>query len=433
MVNITLSPSSSASPLLPKPYKRATKALTRSFGAAIKAAKPADFSSYAKTASGLTGASLKAYEQSLRRRYALRDVAARLMPDERVARCGHHLAPMAGGKLAAGVRVQYSPSNQSSHYEGLEACSSVWMCSCCAAKITERRRVEIARAMREAKRLGLKVVMCTYTFSHHRWDKLEDILKALQKAWSRYTGGRRADRLNTVFQPIGFIKALEVTYGDINGWHPHLHVLYFLPANTNVKSFGSAARTIWMEAAYSAGLTVGDDYGFKMDTADHKVAWYIAKFGKEPTKATQDAWDQGWNESNELAKWHTKMGRARHVTPMQLLADYAATGDAWLGKLWQEYAGVFKNKRQLFWTPGLKKFFGIEEKTDKELAEEKMADANTLVFLYLEEWLAIVRYHKQVDLLMVARRSKGDATAVADYLYGLGFHRFAPGGTGRRV
>ncbi|MGM9117332.1 hypothetical protein ACTFF4_05615, partial [Campylobacter jejuni] len=27
----------------------------------------------------------------------------------------------------------------------------------------------------------------------------------------------------------GLIRNLEVTYGDANGWHPHVHELWFLP------------------------------------------------------------------------------------------------------------------------------------------------------------------------------------------------------------
>lgn len=360
----------------------------------------------------------------LTRRYELRDQAGIIMTGEAVARCGRFLAPQSGG-----VDVLYSPTQGTSHYAGLEACHSVWMCPCCAAKISERRRLELAIALRLARRFHLKVVMITYTFSHHRGEILTEMLTSMSRAWGLYTSGRRSNKLYTTFGVVGFIKALEVTYSDDNGWHPHIHQLVLLPEHSNTAAFGSAARTLWEEAAYSAGLTM-NEYGFKLDDCNEKVAWYIAKFNRDPSDVTLKAWEQGWTEANELTKWHTKLGRgadgqAEHVTPMQLLS-YANAGDTRSAALFREYCVAFKGKRQLYWSPGLKAMFQIKERTDKELAEEQTADATKLAFLYLEEWLTVVKAHKRVDLLMVAR--SGDAAKVADFLYGLGLARFAPGG-----
>ena len=381
---------------------------------------------YGRTASALA-VSAANVEKRLRTRYALRDCSGTLMPKEAVARCGRHLAPSSGG-----VHVLYSPSAQTAHFGGLEACHSVWMCPCCAAKITERRRLELTIALREARDLGLRVVMCTFTFRHHLGEHLPTMLKSMKRGWKLLMSGRRAQALRLAFGPVGFVKALEVTYSDDNGWHPHMHVLFFLPAGTSSKAFGSALRTLWEEAAYSAGLSM-DEHGFKIDDCNEKVAAYVAKFNRDPSEDTKKAWEQGWTEANELTKWHTKLGRdeagrPEHVTPMQLL-QYAEGGDERAGRLFQEYARAFKGQRQLFWSRGLKKLFGIDEKTDTEIAEEETADAERLAFLYLEEWQVVLKRNKRVDLLMVAR--KGTMDLVADFLYGLGLERFAPGGAGR--
>ena len=59
-----------------------------------------------------------------------------------------------------------------------------------------------------------------------------------------------------------------------------------------------------------------------------------------------------------------------------MLADYADQNDARAGALFAEFAGVFKGRRQLVWSPGLKKLAGIDEVSDEQAAEDavRMAD-----------------------------------------------------------
>ena len=68
--------------------------------------------------------------------------------------------------------------------------------------------------------------------------------------------------------------------------------------------------------------------------------------------------------------------RPRGRSPFQLLADYADQNDARAGALFAEFAGVFKGRRQLVWSPGLKKLAGIDEVSDEQAAEDavRMAD-----------------------------------------------------------
>ena len=391
-------------------------------------ARVAPLGTYGKSSSTLAQPGVVTAERTkeiLTARYGLRSEARHLLPNEAVARCGRALAP-----LSTGVSVLYSPSAQSSHFGGLQACHSVWMCPCCAAKITERRRLELTIALRQARAQGMQVVMCTYTFSHHRGQVLKTMMKSLTRAWSLFTSGRRSARLYEDFDVIGFVRALEVTYSELNWWHPHIHQLVFLPAGADIAAFAVRARGMWEDAAAAAGLSM-DEHGFKLNSCDEKIADYIAKFGHEPSDTTKKAWEQGWNETNELTKWHTKqghetrIGKNDHLTPMQLLR-FSAAGDEWAGSLFQEYAGVFKGKRQLFWSPGLKALFNIKEMTDKEVAEQEVADAEKLAFLYKEEWQCVLGNDACVELLMVAR--SGLAWKVADFLYTLGLERFAPGG-----
>src|SRR5260370_40243977 len=69
-------------------------------------------------------------------KWQLQRTAQALLPNERVAFCMRRIQ-------ATTVDVLYSPSRQSAHYRGLMVCGSIWVCPICAAKISERRRIEL--------------------------------------------------------------------------------------------------------------------------------------------------------------------------------------------------------------------------------------------------------------------------------------------------
>lgn len=112
------------------------------------------------------------YSKTRLTRWRLQRAAQELLPDERVAFCKRRLqSPM--------VEVIYTPEKQSAHYGGLMSCGSVWHCPICAAKISERRRVELEQAIVLCKEMGGVVYLATYTVAHSQHDDLAKLLHAL--------------------------------------------------------------------------------------------------------------------------------------------------------------------------------------------------------------------------------------------------------------
>ena len=184
------------------------------------------------------------------------------------------------------VDLVYNSITESASYAGLQTCGSVWMCPICAAKITERRKMEIEQAVKWAKGNDLKVVMMTYTFRHSFSDNLEDMLGKMSSAMYSYRSGRPYTSLREVYGIVGYIRCLEVTYGE-NGWHPHVHELVFI-SQSNIEGLEEKSRELWEQAAFKHGLSM-NEHGFKMDCTDSRIAEYIAKFDKEPTDYTSCA------------------------------------------------------------------------------------------------------------------------------------------------
>jgi hypothetical protein len=210
-------------------------------------------------------------------RWRLQREAQTLLPDERVAFCLRRLQ-------ASTVDVLYAPQQQAAHYGGLMVCGSVWMCPLCAAKISERRRLELEQAIACCIANGGAVYLATYTIAHKRYDTLEELLEAFLAARKRARQGRAAQRLRETFGIIGTVSVREVTWSEQNGWHPHCHELVFFSGEVDADAYAQAVSAQWQRSAEHEGLNM-NEHGFQLARTYGAVADYVAKFGREPLRA----------------------------------------------------------------------------------------------------------------------------------------------------
>jgi hypothetical protein len=335
------------------------------------------------------------------RRYQLQNHSARLLPLEGVAHC--YRVPTS---ITDAVTIQYVPSQHSAHFSGLQICKSVWHCPICAAKISERRREEVARLVKKHIEAGGAVYMSTYTIRHDRYDDLSDLVARFLAARRKMRQGRRGMALRKDFAVLGTVSVLEVTWSAENGWHPHQHELVFVEGELDTDRYETAARAAWTDAAEAYSLTM-NEHGFDLKRTYGAVADYIAKYGHEP------AVEHPWGVESELTKGHIKQGRQDvHYTPFALLSAIA-DGVTRFEPLFQEYARVFKGRKQLNCSPGLKSRYAEEEKSDEELAEESQDhDAFPVVEIEKEPWTQVVATNVRGHLLEQARAGRvGDCLA----------------------
>jgi hypothetical protein len=328
-------------------------------------------------------------------RFALQSVSRSILPQSRTAKCLRIRAHNSD------VQVWKSTEYQTAQYAGLQTCGSVWACPVCAAKIAERRRVEVLAAMTAHKMAGGCVNLLTLTTPHQRKDDLGELLEkqsvALRRFWSDKT-------VKAVFQEmgtIGQIRALEVTHGrrspHNNGWHPHYHVLMFGGSGVDLARFDVPQMKDWSVRLYlrwaavcvRAGLGEPSfEHGLKLHDGS-KAAAYAAKWGLE----------------DEMTKGHTK--KALHgETPFDFLRAYLADSqDKQAAALFQEFAQVFKGKRQLHWSKGLKNRFAIDESTDEELSNKVEERAVLLGLITVDQWRDVLKVDARATVLEIAARS----------------------------
>lgn len=281
--------------------------------------------------------------------------------------------------MSGAERVSVYKSERGARLAGLHTCGSVWTCPVCAAKIAEKRRLELQLAVRTWIERGGFVYLLTLTFPHQAEDDLADLVTRQAEALQRFKNSKRFKRIlgspgkPGLYQRAGSVRGLECTFG-INGPHPHTHDLVFArPGLDQDRASINELRRAWMRACLKVGLIrpngtlkpFRDFWRHAFDlSGGTRAAEYIAKYGR----------DERWGVTSEMTRNYAKVGMAKamwsddlHVTPFQLL-EWSRNGDKFAAALFRNFAEVFEGKRALSWSPGLKSELGIRDATDEELA-----------------------------------------------------------------
>ena len=145
------------------------------------------------------------------------------------------------GAVPIGSQVEIRSKDGSAYYCGLETCGNVWLCPVCSAKIHHRRADELRDALSAWEAAGHAATLVTITVPHDLGDRLSTLIATERAAWKRVTAGAAWQRLKKRLGIAGHVIALEFTWGDANGWHPHYHVLLVHDRNLDAAGIAAAA------------------------------------------------------------------------------------------------------------------------------------------------------------------------------------------------
>lgn len=314
---------------------------------------------------------------------------ARDLSDRRVvARCGLDIVFSADG-------VPVECPHAEAYYGHVIRCDSVWECPFCALRTMEERRREIVAIVAAHRKGNHAVSMLTLTVQHNRGQRLHELVRQVAKAWQRVQTGRGWIEWKKKLHISGYIRALEVTYGTENGWHPHLHTLIFqeqLSSEGDVEAFEDWVYERWTAELRKVGLR-------EMPSREHGVSFvpchkddYVAKLGL----------------ASELVYAWTKEGRIGHRTMWQVLRDMTTgKGDLIADmKVWQEFARAMKGRKQLTWSKGLRERYALaiaEAFESSQLELDGMAEKRKpVVTIPREHWDRYVKDNPRVRLAILA-------------------------------
>lgn len=308
------------------------------------------------------------------RRYDQRSGLWNVSSLPRCRKCGRAVVGEGG---LVGVRV----TDGRAGFSGLASCGSVWVCPVCSIKVQARRSLEIGCGVATAVGRGLPVAMITLTMRHDRGQRLDMLWSALSKSWNRVTGGTSWIAAVERYGIHGWVRVVEVTIGD-NGWHVHVHALFFGDGLTSAAldemaegMFGRWSRSL-QRSKLRAPLPSGQDWHLVTEAGDGStIGDYLAKAFREPKTAgalgaemtlTQSKTAQGWNKTRPV---------------MSLLDEGALDGEVRPLRIWHEWEKGSKGRRQIAWSKGLRQELGLVEveKTDEEIAAEVLGSKDDTV------------------------------------------------------
>lgn len=296
------------------------------------------------------------------------------------------------------------------HFQGLQTCALPWLCAVCAPKIAERRSGEIEGAMTVCKAQGGQVLMPTFTVPHGRKDPLAETLDLIKKALRSMAMSRKYKQMQDQLGVVGRIIATEITHGEANGWHPHFHELWFFErAGVDLVQLELELYRMWRKACLKFGLGEPSRQHGVVVQDGSRAAHYVAKMS-----------DKEWTLAQEIAKASSKSGRKGSRSAWQLLDCMvdplsSPTHQKRAAALFREYAEATKGRRQLVWSPGLKKRYAIVDLNDEELCAQVEEDSVLVAQIPLDAWRAIRLQKMQAHILNAVQYGAESVKALVDY------------------
>lgn len=294
-------------------------------------------------------------------------------------------------RVAAAVGVHHQ-EGRGAHWSGLERCSSIWACPVCSAVIRAERAREIQQGADNWAARGATVLMITATTRHYRADPLSVNLDLAMAAWRKLVAHRTWKALKARLGVAGYVRAVEVTWSNANGWHPHIHVLVFARSrlsDAQVAELQGEVFELWQTVVMrSGGRSLSAEHGVRVTRG--ASADYVAKVQEH---------DRG--TGLEMARLDLKSGRYGSLTPFELL-DSAEHRARWL-----EYVEATHGRRAITWSRGLRDLLELgEEATDEELIEQTET-SDLVVLLDGETYDALRRLPARlVELLELAEAGR---------------------------
>lgn len=344
-------------------------------------------------------------------RFQQRDVLWNISSLERVRKCGRVTNGNEGDGSAAIVL-----NGEIAHWSGFCTCGSIWACPVCSAKIRAVKADEIARAVcKHINENGGSAWMVTLTARHKSHHDLAPLFDAVANGLRRimsgteWAGDKRKGRLGERDRlgVYGKIRAMEVTYGSRNGWHPHIHLLLLLDKVEEENAAESGAALAWAMYRWNkVWQKFLKDKGYEPPSDDHGIKWEKVTTPEEASEYIAKV--QEGNLGNEMARGDMKTGRFKTMSPFEILEYIRVTGDMDAVPIFNEYEqGTFK-RQAITWSKGLRKQLlppdEVKEKTDEEIAAEEIG-GDKLVLLPADSLRAMRRVPGlQAHLLDVVER-----------------------------
>lgn len=332
-----------------------------------------------------------------------------------------------------------------SHFIGLARCNNSWACPVCTAKKMAEYGGRIACAIDAlSTQYNQYAVMVTFTLPHTKNMSCWESLEILHDTWFKFANssiskmkrkyklkdgtektyytdsGRNAfSKMRVELNIKHLVRVFEVTYGEDNGWHPHIHALLWIPKENfnKVVDYEESLNELWWRCAKRVAKKFYTEKhiaeylypDYKKATKDGHKSVYISrnKDGKPRIQKSSNYLIDGWSGDLELTgSYKQKTARNGHYTPRQLLVrayENPNERDKLL-KLYAEYARATSGRKRVnFSNTGIndivknwKSSHEYIESLKKKYMDKVAAPFKLVTWFTEEQWLAITILDREI-------------------------------------
>ena len=303
------------------------------------------------------------------------------------------------------ISLRVSNETGQPYISGLCVCGYRWPCPICVFKISNGRRDLLSKALKLWTASGGVAYMVTYTLRHHSSDDFSSLHGGMREAHKKFKSGNPWKKIAAKHGIKGTAHSVEVTYSDDNGYHPHIHELYFCDKDSLERDYPRLLKR-WKKKVREEGLKSVNEHGLRVDTVfnEEDISIYIMKHGGQ------------YDIAFEMTGRDYKKARKKEGASLaQLLTDYAMEEDLRSGLIWMKIVTSLKSKPSWNFRSCARLFPGLKEESAYELASKELTRNFTFIMdLVWEQWREIQRKDLYPGLLRIARSR--DFEQVADFL-----------------
>lgn len=339
-------------------------------------------------------------------------------------------------------RVDYAENVNRARMTNICHCGNPHICPNCGPLVAEEKKrliqADIAAWVAEGFTACSAVVTLQHVLCESLTDVDERVDKALRWLWDSKSGRAFKQKWSAFHRQRG----VDVTYGQ-NGWHPHRNLVLYLNRRSlseiEKPEFEAELKKLWVLACEAVGGYADYEHGCFIrfdrlfDFADYMASkamgcgyngsevdngkWGVAE---EVTKHQYKTANGGSNPTELLNAYMVYGSRAAisRVIGDDEGSDQAKQEADKAGRLWQEYATVFKGKKFLDATPGLRKLLeDLKRKHEiSDQPEGEKPEWKAVAYLGREAWIKLVKLEMTLWLIEEVKAAKGDALKVREFL-----------------
>lgn len=304
--------------------------------------------------------------------------------------------------------------------EGVSHDHSVHFCAMCSFKIAIGRALQIATITDRALEQGKGLYHMVLTMRHSKYDPIEQLMDEMKEAKKFFWRSRAVrelydqyfeDRIDTLEMMFGFDDA---NGEGGNGLHEHYHITLIGAPGVDCSELQPKLEKLWIKALGGKGKEGGVALKLKpWETKD--LAHYLTKL---PTASFEMALGAHTKHRDETDQKEEKQ-KGEHFgffAVARIAMKYKGLRPL-LEPLIRAYYFATKGKSLIRFSRGLLAKYGVQDKTDDELAEDGGKVLEQLVVLSNEDYKKLT--HAQIaESRILAKR--GDKSALWQFFKELG-------------